>query len=327
MELHLAINDSAGPARYIETLTKVRDIRNRFQPDIYILGFRGHEIYWPLRRLIGKKPIIFDAMMSPYSALKEEGKHGLPGRIAAQIVKPAEAWVLRDADRILTDTNLHAQHFARTFSLPRSKITPLPVGAVESANPGVCPRPGSDTELSLLFYGSFLPLHGIEVIVAAAKILRNAPLRFDFIGGGSEARSMLEREFPSPARISFTHRNWVAFDEIVSREIPGADLCLGGPFGDTLQARRVVTGKTSQCLALGKPTLIGAIDEEVGFRDKENCLVVRQGSAQALADAIRWAEKNRDELAAIGARGRELYNRRLSISVIREKLEEVILSL
>ena len=52
---------------------------------------------------------------------------------------------------------------------------------------------------------------------------------------------------------------------------------------------------------MGKATVIGRIDEDPGFIDRVNCLLVKQGDAVALADAIRWGYSHRGMLAEIGA--------------------------
>lgn len=324
IETRTAINSSAGPKRYQETLTALSDIARKDWADIYILGFRGHEIYWPVRMVVGNKPIIFDAMMSPYAALREEGKHGLIGSISAGIIKVLERSILQNANAILTDTTIHAEYFSKEFGIPATKISPIPVGAVESVTPKKEHSTHSRSEMSLLFYGSFLPLHGAEVIVSAANLLQDLPLRFDFIGGGIAAAKALSNGFPTSETLHYTHRAWVAFDELIQECIPAADLCLGGPFGNTPQARRVVTGKTSQCMAAGKPTIIGATDNAYGFIDKKNCLLVEQGNPASLAEAIRWAYQHQEALAQIGASARDLYQNQLSIQRISEGLRDVI---
>lgn len=328
VRLYTAINRATGLGRYPETIRKLREIHNHHRPDIYVLGFRGHELYWPVRWLVGDIPIIFDALMSPYHALGSEGKSGMLGTIAAPLWKPIERSILNDADLILTDTNQHIQYYSETFSLPEGKMLALPVGAVEKEDWRRTSEENGDIathdEMSLLFYGSFLPLHGSDVIIKAAHLLGDLPLRFDFIGGGRAAENLLLRGFPSTDCLHYTYRPWIPFNEIIDVVIPRADLCLGGPFGDTNQARRVITGKTSQCLALGKPTVVGVIDEHYGFENKNNCLLVKQGNPQELADAIRWAWNNRDKLRQIGESGKALYDQRLSQRVIQKALAGIL---
>lgn len=315
-----ACNTHKGLWRYIETLRSLRRLRTDAAPHIYILGFRGHEIFRAVHLMIRGAPLVFDALMSPYAALREENKSGRIGKLMAPLVHRLERRILQRADLVLTDTRLHASYYARTFSIPEAKICVVPVGAIETEFASACGT-GHDTDrFSVLFYGSFLPLHGINVIVEAAALLVGLPIHFNFVGGNAKQAQQLHRQCAQLGVAQYTHRSWVSREQLLQSEIPRADLCLGGPFGDTPQARRVVTGKTSQCLALGKATVIGRIHEDYGFADRVNCLLVEQADASALAVAIRWAYENRDRLSDMGARGREVYDMRLSVHVIAERL-------
>ncbi len=328
IELHEAINTSTGIHRYLETFRKTQEIKKKHDPDVYFLGFRGHEFYWPLRRLVGIKPIILDALMSPYASLSRERKFGGLGVAAASAWRFLENGILNDANVVLTDTTPHLHFYQQEFSLPSRKLLAMPVGAEEREKeidsveykPPVHPQ----SEMSILFYGSFLPLHGIEIILQAASHLRDLPIRFDFVGGNEKQARKLRSNCTNLAITRYTHRQWVSFDELINVTIPGADLCLGGPFGDTEQAKRVITGKTSQCLALGKATVIGSINEDVGFVDKHNCLLIPQGNPQALADTLRWCFDQRHQLAEIGERGRAIYSEKLSVDVIRQLLSKTL---
>lgn len=324
VELSVARNTSPGIGRYIETWRALRRLRARRAPDVYVLGFRGHEFFWPLRWLSAGKPLLFDALMSPCAALRDEHNGNLARRMIAWLLYPLERSALRHADLVLTDTQLHVDFYARTFDLPVQHFVALPVGAVEPATNVAAATQGGGNPFSVLFYGSFLPLHGIEVIVAAAALLADLPIHFDFIGG-SKAQACGLRDLCAASGVNnFTYRRWVEFEQLLQKDIPDADLCLGGPFGDTPQARRVVTTKTSQCLALGKATVIGRIDEDYGFVDRSNCLLVAHADAHALAASIRWAFENRALLPELGARGRDVYHEHLSISVIATRLQSAL---
>lgn len=328
IEVHEAINTHTGIARYLDTYRKTRQIKSHYHPDIYILGFRGHEFYWPLRHLVGNKPIILDALMSPYASLSLERKFGTLGVAIAPAWNILERSILNDADVVLTDTTQQLNFYQREFALPSSKLLALPVGAVESivqVGPSEHKTPSKpQSKMSILFYGSFLPLHGIDIILEAASLVRELPMRFDFVGGDKKQERMLKAKCADLGIIRYTHKRWVSFDELINLIIPEADLCLGGPFGNTEQARKVITGKTSQCLALGKPTIIGKIDEDIGLVDKQNCLLVPQGNPQALAQALQWAFDKRHHLPKIGEQGRLIYSERLSVNVIRQLLSQTL---
>jgi glycosyltransferase involved in cell wall biosynthesis len=325
VSLSLAMNHSAGIRRYREAIRGLLRIRRELDPEIYILAFRGHEIAWLVRRLTRGRSFVFDAMMSPYAALEEERKFDLPGaRLLAKLWRPFERSALTRADAVLTDTELHSEYLQSRFRIPAEKIIVVPVGAVEPPHNLLPSQAPGNVSLRVLFYGSFLPLHGIDVVLDAADMLRDLPVFFDFIGGSAKDARKLAARMSGPGTTRYSHRAWVPFDDLLETEIPAADLCLGGPFGDTPQSRRVITGKTHQFLASGKATVIGIINEDCGFVHKANCLLVEQGNAVALADAIRWAHENRGLLPSIGAAGRRLHEERYSSSVIGARLVEAL---
>lgn len=321
IELVLVINKHRGLGRYLEVLGRLIRSRLTHDCDIFILGFRGHEIAWLLRWIVGRRPLVLDALMSPYLALLEERKAGRLGALFAKLWRPFEACALLRANLVLTDTPLHARCYADCFGVPAERVLALPVGAVwpEAVMTTQSVRASGET-LKVLFYGSFLPLHGWEIIVQAAARLRDLPLEFRFIGGTQRQASQLRAACARYGVDKFTHSSWVPFDTLITDEIPAADVCLGGPFGNTPQAQRVVTGKTSQCLAQGRATVVGKIDADYGFRDRQNCLLVQQGSPKSLADALRWAHVHREELPRIGESGRALYAERLSVDSIARDL-------
>ena len=322
IECHTAINTCTGIGRYRDTLEQVKHIERKYKPDLYILGFRGHELYWPLRRLIGKRPLILDAMMSPSLALAQENQYGLAGRLLSRLITPIEKSILRDANFILTDTAAHVEAFGHRYQLNPTQLAALPVGAVETAP--VAQSPGQSDRLRVLFYGSFLPLHGSNVIFQACHTLNDLPLDLDFIGTNAHVETQLQQAFKPGLPLRYRARRWVPFEDLLQHELPTADLCLGGPFGNTPQAQRVITGKTSQALAQAVPTVVGETAAMQGFIHQQNCLLVPQANPQALAMSLRWAFENRTKLSDIGQKGRQLYQEQLSLAVVAQGLGNIL---
>ncbi len=314
-----ATNRKRGLLRYFETLAKVATIRWRYNPRVYLLGFRGHELFLFVRLLTLGKPLIFDEFMSPSDALINEKKAGFTGRIAGVMLHPIEWLTLRLSRRVLTDTFSHQRFIAARFGVAQERIDVLYVGATPTdCVPDHVPTAGP---LRVLFYGTFLPLHGMDVLLHACKLVANEEIEFRIIGGSGKPLRRFEQLCRELQLKNVRHDAWVEFDKLQSVEIPRADLCLGGPFGGTPQARRVISGKTFQCLSQGKPTVIGRIDEDTGFQNELNCLLVDQAEPESLAQAFRWAIAHRDRLPSIGQRGKELYEERFSSVALGRQLE------
>jgi glycosyltransferase involved in cell wall biosynthesis len=314
-----AVNSTRDWRRYFETLTRLILCRLKERPAFYVLGFRGYEIFWIVRLLTAGSVLIVDHMMSPYDSLVNELKTFKKGGLLEKLVYRYEKGLLRRSDIILTDTESHRRYFAELFGIPPEKIVAVPVGTDEDL---FRPRPGIRTNengtLDVFFYGSFLPLHGIPVILEAARLLHGKPVHFIIAGGKRPGEDPLQGDRPSLPNV--THRGWVPYEELPDMAAR-ADLCLGGPFGNTGQAQRVITGKTFQFLAMGKPVVVGRIAGDPGFEDRRNCLLVSQGSGGDLAGAILWSLENRHRLEDIGRNGRLLYDRLFSTECITRRLQ------
>ena len=326
IEVLQAVNRARGIWRYAQTLWRLLTLRAEKDPDCYILGFRGYEIFWIVRILTWGRLLILDHMMSPYDSLVHEKKLVKEGGMVGRIIHLYERSILRSADIVLTDTEPHRSYLAGQFGVDAEKIHPIPVGTDEEVFKPV-PVPshrGKKDLFHVLFYGSFLPLHGIDIILRAAQVLRDSPMRFTIIGGKGRALRDFHEMRKRLDLNNIIHKKWVPYEQLPDA-IQEADVCLGGPFGDTGQAHRVITGKTFQSMAMGKPVIVGKTGHDYGFRDKENCLLVAQGDKEELARTIRWCFENQDQLPVIGDNGLHLYREHFSTDRIRKILQEILL--
>lgn len=322
LKTYTAINKSTGLWRYIETLLKIIVVRLTRRPDIYILGFRGYEVYWPVRLLTLGKPLIFDHMMSPYDSLLKEKKQVRAGSLLDKLIYLYERAILKNASGVLTDTTNHQLFFADLFNLEKSKFYPVHVSTDEKLfRP--CTKTTKNELFQVFFYGSFLPLHGINHILTSASLVRDLPIEFYLVGGHKTNLNHFHDQVKILRLSNITHVPWIPYQQLPTA-IANADLCLGGPFGNTGQAQRIITGKTYQFLAMEKPTVVGTISPNPGFIDKQNCLLVPQANEQALAGAIRWAYNHQDALPAIAARGRAFYQENFSIQKVGQNLRHIV---
>lgn len=324
IEVCEARNTSKGLYRYFQTIWKLLLTRLTKDPQIYILGFRGYEIF-PLVRIITLgKPLIYDHMMSPYDSLLSERKVISKGTLLDKFVFLYEQAILNLADVILADTNEHKQFFQNTFGIRPEKIHAVPVGTDEDLFNEEYPASQRESKpFEVFFYGTFLPLHGIDIILNTARALKDMPIIFRIVGGEQKNAEMYRSMISSENLDNIIYGEWLDFEELPSF-ITQADLCLGGPFGNTGQAHRVITGKTSQFLAMAKPTVIGRTGEECGFIDRENCLLVNQGDERELTEAILWAYENQGKLHDIGLKGCELFRKKFSTEIIADMLQGII---
>jgi glycosyltransferase involved in cell wall biosynthesis len=328
VDLLVVRNTRRGVSRYPQTVLRVAWGRLRHRPHVWIVGFRGHEIFPLIYPLMAGANIVFDEFVNLHGWLVDERRFVSARAPLTRALDALVRWIMERAAVILSDTDAQADYSSAVYRVPRTKFRIVPVGADESM---FFPRqhvPRVDGRLEVLFFGTMLPLHGTNVLLDAIRILHRDGLlkavHFTLIGGRGRAREV-ERlaAFAQELHEGVTHLPWVDYAKLPGY-VAAADLCVGGPLGNTPQARRVITGKTFQFLAMGRPTLIGEVDAANEFVDRDNCLLVRQGSAEAVAEAVAWAATHRDELEEIGRRGRVYFDRCFSIAHVGEAVRAAL---
>src|SRR5690606_1160587 len=133
----------------------------------------------------------------------------------------------RTADVLLTDTQSNARHYARIFDVPGSKFFPVPIGVDETLFSPDGPQhdyevPGS---FVVFTYATMKPLHGMDVVLDAAALVRDIPVQFFIAGGSGKMLADLQERMRTLSLTNIHHIKWIDFADLPAY-IRGADLCL-----------------------------------------------------------------------------------------------------
>jgi glycosyltransferase involved in cell wall biosynthesis len=212
------------------------------------------------------------------------------------------------ADIVLADTGTHAGFYAEEFGIDREKIKILHLGYDDTVfSPQV--HRESDGSVKILFYGSFLPLHGTDTIARAAGML-DRRFHFKIVGGGQTMGEFLRLAGEmGGASIDLV-------DSVPQEELPGliagADILLG-VFGTTRKTEMVIPNKVFQAMACSRPVVTAdtpAVCEL--FTPGKHIVTVPPGDAGSLAEALRRLSEDdayaRSVAETGGALVRESYN-------------------
>jgi glycosyltransferase involved in cell wall biosynthesis len=273
------------------------------KPAFFVVLYPG-QLDVRLISLIGRVrrvPIVYDHFISLEETVV--GDRGLRGEKSAiaRILRRVDRGACRVASVVLADTPADARYFAARAGIDDSRVRVLWVGAQDVFEP-------SDVEPErrlVFFHGTYIPLHGIDPIVRAAKLLEEDDIRFRLLGSGQErpAIEQLTRSI-DVANVEFAQPVPLAD---LPREIARGELCLG-VFGTTAKALRVVPNKVFEYLAVGRPVLTG---DTPGIRSafSTELALVEPGNPEALASAIRRLLDDPTELARLAAAGRSRFER------------------
>ena len=298
-------------ARYLATCPR---------PDVVVFLYPGHLdacVLGPIAR-IRRIPAVLDVFISLHDTVIVDRGLRSPRSSVAFATRALDVLACWSVPMVVVDTPEHADFFARVTHRARKHFAVLWVGAEESRF-AAAPDPGDDA--CILWYLTYIPLHGFETVARAAALLAGDGRRFRLIGDGQE-RGAAEELARSLALTNVEFAAPVPEDELAD-EIARASICLG-VFGTSDKAARVVPNKVFQCAAAGRAIITAATPAiETAFGDA--LVTVPVGDAQALADAIR--ELRGPARVQVAARARAVFGERFSEAALAADLDRILSSL
>ena len=290
--------------------------------DILIVGQAGH-VFVFLAKLIcflKRTPLVFDVFVSNYDSAVFDRKKVKAGSIKAKYLHFMDKYTCMMSDLVLLDTSAHIEYFIDEFELARTKFKRVLVGSFPNSY-----HPTSHNEcFTVLFYGTFIPLQGVEYIIRAAKLLENKAF-FRIIGDGQMFKecSALSKEL-KVNNICFEGMKTLDY---IMAAISQSDIGLG-IFGNTEKARRVIPHKAYSIIACQKPLLTGdskALREL--FTPGKDCIVCNFADEKDLAKKIEDAIENPNLLKSVSQGGYEIYKKYCTLEVIGKDIKRSLMEL
>ncbi len=285
---------------------------------LVVVGFNGQLDLLIARRLVARRiPTVFAPLVTVTETLVEDRQVYRRGSAAARLAHWLDRATLGAADLVIADTEAHRTYMADTFGIARARIGTLYLGAEPAFYAAAPAVPGPAR--AALFYGQYLPLHGLATVVEAARRL-DGRLAITLVGTGPE-RPAIEAAARGIANLRFV--DWVPYDELPAW-IGRADLCLG-IFGASSKAGRVIPNKVYQCAAGGRAVVTAdtAGVREV-FRHGENAWLVPPGDGAALAAALAALAADGERRLALGTAARALMADRFGPEPQGRRLRQLI---
>ena len=243
--------------------------------DAVLVGYPGQLDLVAARRIARGRPVVFNPLVSLTDTLVEDrGRFGARSP-AGRLLRAIDRRALRTADLVVADTAANASYFELLAGLPPGGVATCFVGAEERLFlPGWRPP----QRFVALFVGKLIPLHGLETILAAARLASDVEFR---VVGSGQLNALLEQRPPNVEWV-----DWVEYDRLPA-ELHRAG-CALGIFGMSAKAARVIPNKAFQALACGVPLVTADTPAARELlRDGESGLLVPPGDPEALAGAVR----------------------------------------
>jgi glycosyltransferase involved in cell wall biosynthesis len=284
--------------------------------DALIVGYPGHFDLAAARRIAGNRPVVFNPLVSLSDTFVGDRGRFQHDSLAARALATIDRRALQAADLVVADTAAQADFVARLGQIPRSRVAVCLVGAEERVF-----QPGwrAERPFTVLFVGKLIPLHGVETVLAAARIA--SELRFKIVGSG-QLDHLLQTAPPN-----VEHVRWIEYERL-PRALHTAG-CALGIFGGSEKAQRVIPNKVFQALACGAPVVTADTPAARELlTDGQDALLVPPVDPGALAATIRRVAQNGELAQRLASAGLATYRREASERVLggrwRTLLEDLV---
>ncbi len=276
------------------------EVRDRGPVDAVVAGYPAQPDAvpaWAVARA-HRAPLVVDMMISLADTLA--GDRARVGRAMEHVLAGADRLSLAAADLVLADTAANAEFMVARFGVRPDRIVVAPVGAEPGAFP---PTPVPAGACHALWYGKLSPMHGIDVILDAARIPGTPPVRL--VGGGQLDGWLADELQRDPPR-HLEHVPWVPYDRL-GDEVASCGIVLG-IFGRSDKASRVVPNKVFQAMAAGRPIITA---DTPGIREVlthgVDAVLVPAAQPAALAASLISLAADAPARARLGAAARARY--------------------
>lgn len=272
-----------------------------------------------LLKKITKKPLLFDTYVSLYDTNQDRGVHQNP--LLSKLFYNLDKYNCLLSDVVLQDTNQNVEYFHETFHIEKEKFRRLLIGAEDDLFYPQNVRLNNQNEkeinfkeqkesFKVLFYGTYIPLHGIEYIVRAAKILENENISFQLIGRG-QTFPEIQKLYRNLNLSNIEFKGMVDYQDLPNY-IAQSDACLG-IFGGTEKSMRVIPTKAYQILAMQKPLITGYSPGALELlENRNNAILCEMANPESLASTILELKEDEKLRKNIASNGYKLFQEKLT---------------
>lgn len=300
--------------KILKNLKKIKEC------DAIYIGYPGHIdilFAYPLAKILGKK-LIFYPLIILWITFTEDINLFTKNSIYAKVLKVYEKFIYKLPDIIYADIPLQKKIFVEELGVKSEKIEEIPIGADDL----IYKYSGIEKnikDLKVVYYGLYSPLHGVEYILKAAKILKKyKDIKFLMVGNGQT----FEKNYKFAKKENL--KNVIFYTEATEEN---ASLLLNSGhlfFGHASKSPtvyRTLPNKVYQGLALGKVVITVKTPATEGvFENLKDAYLFKPADSKSMAEGILMLRNNPGLVRKIARNGYGLFISRFTPAKISEKI-------
>jgi glycosyltransferase involved in cell wall biosynthesis len=291
-----------------------RALRER-TPRCIVVPYPGHGVVQQVRRTAGV-PVVLDLFLSAYDTVVEDRAMVHPGSLGAWWLQNLDTRACAAADLVLVDTPANAAYVAELTGLPPEKFVWLPVHDPDAG--AVVPWTQPAGPVQLLFFGTGVPLHGLDVLVAA--VAQVPGVRLTLVGGNEANRA--EAMARLGTRLSLQPE--FVLQKQLQKLLAHSHL-VAGVFGTSGKTQRVVPFKIVHALAAGRPVVTADTPAVCNWLDGSGAVFLSPaGEVESLARTLHELVADPLRIGAAAQAARPAYERHFGTAALARRWATVL---
>lgn len=300
-----------------------------FSDVVIVPAMSYKDIRWYKFVVFLKKRMIVDFYISKYDTEVLDRKNVNPQSKRARLLMEHDAFLIKNGNPVVflnyTELNYYAETANCSVDNINYKIVPL---CIESRNRAKLPFINSSSDIpAIRWWGSYIPLHGLEKIIEMASILTAKKFSFSLIlFGNSEKLSLPYRELINKYNLNDIVRieNDYSFyngklENVLEND---CDLALGN-FGDSDKAKKVFLNKIGDAFAMGIPILTMKTEALNELVDTNEDVFIAANNPVDMAEKVLEIFQNKKRALEVADNGNRKYNIKFSPKQYFNSLDEI----
>ena len=307
---------------FSEIIKHCKELKN---VDVIYVGYPGHVDVF-LAYIVAKifrKKLVFNPLLLIYVGFSEEQSILNKKSLLGKVIKTGETLAYKLCDIVFADTPYQEKFLKEDFGINQKKLRVLPIGADNTFYKYTPITTNVSKKLTVVYYGLYSPIHGVQYLVDAANILKDdKDISFIFIGQGNT----FEKNYSRAQQLKLTNITFI--HDVPQSEHPQymekADVFLGF-LAKHPSVKRVIANKIYQGMALGKVVLTAdaAVARSV-FSHKENMYLVKPADPKAIVRALIELKSNPALRIKIAENGHKMFIKEFTPKAVGKQLVKYI---
>lgn len=317
--------------KIITLLTYTQSLIALFTCDILYFGADTHSRKLFSLSLFFKKKVVKDFYNSLYETNINDRRLYLPDSNIAKGFLEEDKRVILKAFKLIFLNKSEAKRYAEicdiNIDLIDYKIIPVSKERMKEVKKKF--YNGETDVINICWWGTYIPLHGLDKIIEACRILVGMNLNFKlYIFGDSEEKSTEYREYVRKLDLeryiifnnTFTFKNGMLHDFLIEN----CDVALG-TFGDSVKAKTVIANKEIDAVSMKAPLITGfsqALNEY--FDGVEDIIMIDNNPEEIASKIFEISKMNTSILYKMTDKAYSIFNMNFSEEKLLENYKDLL---